>query len=443
MRHILCIACASVLAGAPASRAEPHWAGAVGSPGLNGAVRAMCVFDDGSGPALIVAGQFTMAGGAPASRIARWDGLHWSPLGDGLDGAVYALHTFDDGSGSGPSLYIGGNFNNAGAVPASFIARWDGEAYSAVGGGVTCVSPPTDFSPGVSAFCTWDEDGPGPLAPALFVGGSFSTAGGQAVRGLGRWRNGAWEEVGGGVRHAVNALRVHDDGSGPALFAGGTVLNVGPGSGLPTGYIARWNGAAWSNLLSGLDAQAMAFASLPNDNRLYMAGTFGRAVQGPNMHFAGAWTGAAWQALGSGLVLLGKSIAAFDARDGAGPNIYAGGHFDMHRWNGGAWTQIPGPTGAPWHVYSLCVYDDGLGAGPALYVGGQFGGVGVNIASLRGAPPCPGDANGDLVVNFADLNIVLAAFGQVGPGLPGDLDGDGVVSFADLNAVLSAFGSSC
>lgn len=25
--------------------------------------------------------------------------------------------------------------------------------------------------------------------------------------------------------------------------------------------------------------------------------------------------------------------------------------------------------------------------------------------------PCPGDANGDRVINFADLNIVLSAFG--------------------------------
>lgn len=60
-------------------------------------------------------------------------------------------------------------------------------------------------------------------------------------------------------------------------------------------------------------------------------------------------------------------------------------------------------------------------------------------------PACPGDANGDASVNFADLNIVLASFGQTGaPGsLPGDLDGDGVVGFADLNEVLSFFGSSC
>jgi len=59
--------------------------------------------------------------------------------------------------------------------------------------------------------------------------------------------------------------------------------------------------------------------------------------------------------------------------------------------------------------------------------------------------PCliPGDANGDGVVDFADLNIVLNQFGLTGaPGeLQGDLNGDGAVGFADLNIVLSNFGA--
>lgn len=59
--------------------------------------------------------------------------------------------------------------------------------------------------------------------------------------------------------------------------------------------------------------------------------------------------------------------------------------------------------------------------------------------------PCPGDTNGDRVVNFADLNQVLSQFGQSGaPGtLAGDVNNDGVVNFADLNIVLSNFGLAC
>ncbi len=56
---------------------------------------------------------------------------------------------------------------------------------------------------------------------------------------------------------------------------------------------------------------------------------------------------------------------------------------------------------------------------------------------------CPGDTNGDNLVNFTDLNTVLAEFGMSAPGLPGDVNGDGVVNFTDLNDVLANFGNGC
>ena len=61
-----------------------------------------------------------------------------------------------------------------------------------------------------------------------------------------------------------------------------------------------------------------------------------------------------------------------------------------------------------------------------------------------GAPaPCPGDTNGDGVVNFTDLNTLLGSFGLSGDAIPGDVNHDGVVNFADLNDVLSNFGGQC
>ena len=62
--------------------------------------------------------------------MAKWDGDAWSPLGDGLEGAVYALAVFDDGSGDGPALYACGGL---GAV--RYFARWDGASWHAVGDG--------------------------------------------------------------------------------------------------------------------------------------------------------------------------------------------------------------------------------------------------------------------------------------------------------------------
>lgn len=61
-------------------------------------------------------------------------------------------------------------------------------------------------------------------------------------------------------------------------------------------------------------------------------------------------------------------------------------------------------------------------------------------------PPaaCPGDTNGDNVVNGADLSVLLSQFGQsVAAGTGADFNGDGVVNGADLSVLLSSFGSGC
>jgi predicted outer membrane repeat protein len=50
----------------------------------------------------------------------------------------------------------------------------------------------------------------------------------------------------------------------------------------------------------------------------------------------------------------------------------------------------------------------------------------------------PGDANGDGVVDFDDINIVIANWGA--ENHPADMDGSGTVDFDDLNLVLSNWG---
>ncbi len=86
----------------------------------------------------------------------------------------------------------------------------------------------------------------------------------------------------------------------------------------------------------------------------------------------------------------------------------------------------------------ISINDRGEVAFSCSFVGG---GGGTFIARLP--HPCPGDTNGDDMINFLDLNVVLSQFGMVGPGLSGDLNGDGVVNFLDLNAILSFFGGAC
>jgi hypothetical protein len=128
----------------------------------------MAVFDDGSGPALYVGGDFTHAGGVPSPSIAKWDGSSWSSVGGGMarpDGVlplVGALAVHDNGSG--PALYATGSFLRAGNTAARYLARWDGAAWAEVDGGLS--------SDGYSLL------GDDPFGGGnLYVGGEFSRTG--------------------------------------------------------------------------------------------------------------------------------------------------------------------------------------------------------------------------------------------------------------------------
>jgi hypothetical protein len=123
-------------------------------------VYALQAFDGG----VVAGGLFTQAGGAAASYIAFWNGSAWSPLGSGTDGTVLALALY------GGDLVVGGEFAHAGGVPAENIARWNGSSWAALGSGTNGE---------VHALL--------PLADALWVGGAFSRAGDKPSCNIARW----------------------------------------------------------------------------------------------------------------------------------------------------------------------------------------------------------------------------------------------------------------
>jgi len=66
------------------------------------------------------------------------------------------------------------------------------------------------------------------------------------------------------------------------------------------------------------------------------------------------------------------------------------------------------------------------------------------FGTISAPPACPGDTNGDNLVNGADLSVLLAGFGAaVPPGSHGDLNGDALINGADLSVLLSTFGTAC
>jgi hypothetical protein len=368
----------------PALAQSCEW-GPLGS-GLNDEPHALAVFDDGNGPALYAGGEFTTAGGEPANRIAKWDGRQWSPLGSGMNDIVYALTVFDDGSG--PALYAGGAFTMAGGVPANRIGKWDPGApgqWSPLGSGMNA---------DVYALTVFD-DGSG---PALYAGGIFSTAGGTPANQIAKWVPGApgqWSPLGSGTSGPVVALTTFDDGSGPALYAGGFFTTAG---GLTVNSMAKWDPGApgqWAPLGSGVGGtlplvEALTVFDDGSGPALYAGGAFTTAG-GVSANQIAKWDGTQWTALGSGMRMNDTdALAVFD--DGSGPALYAGGDFmvaggvaahNIAKWDGTQWSALG--SGMNNAVHALAVFDDG--SGPALYAGGDFtmaDGVSANsIAVMR------------------------------------------------------------
>ncbi len=321
-----------------------QWSSLQNGNGLIGTPFTSAVHDDGTGSALYVGGALFAAGSPPARNLARWDGSAWSTTGSGPNATVQVLASLDPGTGR--ALYAGGNFTEIDGSVANGIARWNGSAWTTVGGGLSGTGQ------SVSALTVFD-DGTG---PALIAGGLFTQIGGVPALNVARWDGSAWTALGAGAEDRVRALAVHDDGSGPALYAGGDFDTAG---GVTAAAIARWNGIAWSALGAGLGAftfepRVHALRSFDDGNgaALYVGGEF-RTADGLFVEGITRWIGGAFEALGAGITpgYAVKALAVFDEGTGRGPELFAAGRFPtlgnlqvsgIGRWNGTSWSGLAG-----------------------------------------------------------------------------------------------------
>ena len=368
---------------------DPSWLSTFGaSSGVDGEIDALTMFDDGSGPALYAGGWFYSAGGVPGTRgVARWDGAHWSSVGGGLNGLSNCFLVYDDGQGGGPALYVAGLFTMAGSVAAEDIARWDGNGWSPLGEGIDSF-----VASQVNALAEFD-DGTG---PALFACGDFNLAGGQLVRKVAKWDGRSWSGLGAGLpeqggAEKGEALAVFDDGTGPALYMGGHFHII---DGVSADNLAKWNGTSWSEVGGGIHpldstidgVHCLTVLDLGGSSVLYVGGYFSFVDTGVLKNI-GAWDGQHWRNLGTGMTNGGGSgvpqvfsLTGFDA--GSGLSLYAGGRFNaaggvpancIARWNGTGWSALgAGVAGFFPSVLALAAFDDGGGDGPHLFAGGSF-----------------------------------------------------------------------
>ncbi len=205
--------------------------------GLSYNVRALALAPDGG---LVAGGEFTGA-------LAKWNGTAWSVLGGGVSGGVGGapiVRTLAQAPNG--TLYIGGDFDQVDAagtpVAVRDVAALTGTTWNALAGGF-------DEKFIQSNGTTFDSDGVFDLVlgpgGGLYAAGDFDASAGRAVTGLrhvAQWDGtGAWKPLGSGLgvtgSQIVNAVAVGPQGD---LYAAG-VFNTGYGTlGAAAKNFARW-----------------------------------------------------------------------------------------------------------------------------------------------------------------------------------------------------------
>jgi hypothetical protein len=197
--------------------------------------------------------------GYTVNRIARWDAESgWWPLGTGVSGNVNTIREL------GGLVYVGGSFTNAGGNTANRIAVWDGASWFSLGTGGA-----NGLNGTVNAILA---DGPN-----IYVGGSFTSAGGATARAIARWNGSSWSALGEGLFHTSTANVFSLAKLGGDIYACGVFTNAG--GNVVTRNIARWDGAKWESLGSGIGNEAMPGSSRAKalavwDNDLFVGGIF-------------------------------------------------------------------------------------------------------------------------------------------------------------------------
>ena len=453
---------------------------AVGA-GLAGEVRTLAAFDPGDGPRLFAGGGHRLREGL-VDGLTQWDGQRWGPLSEGI-GGVNALAEFDDGRG--PAIYMGLGSPWRGEQWLGYLARWDGESYEAVGGGMdnyvrellVVEAPSGDLQAGLYALGEFREAGGIPaLRAARFDGARWYALGdgpasliyreynglladtddllgvGPSIyaigEGIGRWDGVQWHPLGTpGHRlfdRPAKAMAIYDDGTGPALYVGGSFTTV---DGLPFAYAARWDGTQWSPVgFPARSIEAMLVDDFGYGEALYASGQF---TDDSGTVYAGVarWDGQVWvrevETTGSVARLLATYRGASVTKLILGGAHYVDGQDAnfLAQWDGIEAKAVgDGLDNLPNALLSTRI--NGL---PSLLVGGGFqlagGTVSSGVAIWQGCPLCPPDLDGDGRLTIFDFLRFQNLFDVGDPGA--DFDGDGVLTIFDFLAFQNAFDAGC
>lgn len=355
---------------APLGNGDEKWQDAQGATN----VLTLAVASNGD---VYVGGSFQGIGGVNAAHVARWNGTGWSSLGtgssNGVDGNVFSLALAPNGD-----LYVGGVFAQAGTVPANGVAKWNGTGWSSLGtganNGLTAINSSSPSARPVAQALALAGNGD------LYVGGGFSRAGTVAANNIVRWDGTSWNSLGTGPD---NGLTSHVQGVVAGVFSlvatgsagvymGGSFTQAG---GITTSGAVKWTGTAWSTLGTAFNAFGrVACLALASNGELYAGGQFNQAGSRAADGVA-KWNGTSWSSLGTG-----PTNYVYCLSLAANGDLYAGGLFttlggasarNIARWNGTSWNPLG--TGLNNWVYAL---GSRPGTARPLVAGGAFTAVG-------------------------------------------------------------------
>jgi hypothetical protein len=382
------------------------------TPALDGAVDALNADNPGT---LYVGGNFLNAGGhAAADHLASWDGSAWSTVGPGLNGDVHAI-AYHAGK-----VYAGGTFTNAGGNPnADFLAVWDGSHWSPF---CTSTGPDPAFGGSVNALQI--------IGSTLYAGGSFQNGAdidaadyllacnlttGTASATV----DSAPHSFNGGV-YALTA------DSGGNLYAGGQFINL---EGIPAAdHVAAYlGGGIWQAMGSGPSVGGGAVDSYVRSITSHGTNVY---VGSDSVNIAGLakadhvarWNGSAWSAMGSNTAGTDGWFPASSfiySMDTSGSLVFATGSFQNANGNPLA-DDIAYFNGTAWHSLG----SNGAGNGP-------FIGNGLALAPFRQHLILGGNftsAGGDTLAQEAASHPILQPDARIGTAASGPFLGNNVYS---------------
>lgn len=443
-------------------------------PKVQCSVGAMVAMANGE---LLVGGKITGIAGSGTVNLAKWDGVVWTAVASGVNGGVQSLLPLSDGK-----VVVGGSFQSIGAQTFSNIAVWNGSSWESLGTGVT---HPTPSFASVRALI---QLGNGDIV----AGGNFATAGGVTAICVARWNGNRWFAMGGGLNSAVKCFSLASSGqliaggsfsqtssryvpNGMARWTGNSWVAVWPtlsaidvrsltrvGSdlivaglfqpmpGVNATNIVRWNGSTWQPVHED-SPSSWVNAVAVDRGEVHLVGlfdTFGSVVARRHAR-------------------LGSASTAFFVGSDVGKAIECGGRFEAQSQLAAGYS----PMSFQWTRNGVPL-KDGVAPSGAIIQGAASSRLSINgirgddagdyrcianfgcaVANSRktsltplGAGCCPADLASDGIVDDVDFQVFVVAYvlrdcadAAMAAACPADLNRDGFVDDLDFQIFVVAY----